>query len=118
MTKKILVVEDDPTCNQFLSYLLEDEGFDVRAAISADEAFSLAQSFEPDILIADWWLKDGMDGAEVADRLSAQHAGLKVIFATGSPSAQLSERLSSDSTAIILEKPIDLDRLIEIIRAS
>lgn len=118
MNKKILVLDDDPTCNEFLSFILQDEGFDVRAAASAAEAFAVANDFDPEVLIADWWLKDGMDGAEVAHVLLERHRGLKVIFTTGSPSQQLSERLGGMQVTKIMEKPIEVDKLLELLHAA
>lgn len=112
MKKSIIVVDDDPTCNQFLTLLLEDEGYEVRAATCAADALRLAEESPPHVLIADWLLKDGIDGAEVARRLKKAQPDLRVVFTTGSPAEQLAEQVSTMSNVAILEKPIQIENLL------
>src|SRR3982750_3637411 len=109
MIQRILVVDDDQTSNQFLTLLLQCEGFEVRSALSADEALKVAESFQPDALIADWLLKDGLDGAEVARALRERLPALQIIFATGSPAEHLQEQVRGLQPVTILEKPIEID---------
>lgn len=115
---KVLVVDDDPTCNQFLTLLLEDEGYEVRAASRAADAIEIAEAFKPDVLVADWLLKDGMDGAEVARALRSKSDALRIIFTTGSPAEQLAEHVESLANVTILEKPIQIDTLLEQLKAA
>ena len=52
-TKKILVVEDDPTLLDVLKYNLLKEGYQVSTALDGSRALELARSERPDIIILD-----------------------------------------------------------------
>jgi two-component system OmpR family response regulator len=82
---RILVVDDDPGARQLLSHLLEDDGHDVVAVESGEEALRVADTFAPDLALLDGGLP-GMDGRTVARRLRDRR-DLGLIFVTGADSA-------------------------------
>ena len=49
----VLVVDDEVDSREFMMFVLTDSGAVVRAASSAAEAFELASSFVPDVLVSD-----------------------------------------------------------------
>ncbi len=68
MTKKILVVEDDPAALRLTSYTLECEGHEVITATNGVEGLRKAQQEAPDLVVLDIMLP-GIDGFEVCHRL-------------------------------------------------
>ncbi|HEY6124176.1 MAG TPA: ATP-binding protein, partial [Steroidobacteraceae bacterium] len=66
--RRILIVDDNADAASSLSELLKMDGHQTQPAFSAEEALSLAQSFDPDIVLLDIGLPR-MDGYEVARRL-------------------------------------------------
>ncbi len=68
MTKKILIVEDDPAALRLTSYTLEAEGYAIITAVNGVEALRKAQQEAPDLLVLDIMLP-GIDGFEVCHRL-------------------------------------------------
>ena len=68
MTKKILVVEDDPAALRLTSYTLETEGYEVITATNGVEGLRKAQQETPDLVVLDVMLP-GIDGFEVCHRL-------------------------------------------------
>jgi DNA-binding response OmpR family regulator len=68
MTKKILVVEDDPAALRFVSYILEAEGYEIITAVNGVEALRKAQQETPDLVVLDIMLP-GIDGFEVCHRM-------------------------------------------------
>lgn len=61
MKKKILLVEDEPTIQRLLHFILSKE-FDIRSAANGYEAFLLMERQEiPDLIIMDWMMPQ-MDG--------------------------------------------------------
>jgi two-component system response regulator RegX3 len=65
---RILVVDDEPSITEFVSYNLRKEGWDVDVAATGDEALELARHHEFDLVVLDVMLP-GMDGYEVCRRL-------------------------------------------------
>ena len=76
MTKKILVVEDDPAALRLVSYVLEAEGYEVVTAINGVEALRKAQQEAPDLVVLDIMLP-GIDGFEVCHRLRSDPDALQ-----------------------------------------
>lgn len=68
MTKKILIVEDDPAALRLASYTLESEGYEVITAVNGVEGLRKAQQEAPDLVVLDIMLP-GIDGFEVCHRL-------------------------------------------------
>ena len=68
MTKKVLVVEDDPGTARFFSFALESEDYQVINAVNGLEGLKKAQAELPDLMILDVMLP-GLDGFEVCHRL-------------------------------------------------
>ena len=66
----VLIVDDTPVNLKLVRVLLSRQGFDVRTANTAEEALEMAQSFRPQLVLADIQLP-GMDGLEMTRRLKA-----------------------------------------------
>lgn len=67
---RILVVDDEPSITEFVSYNLRKEGWEVDVAATGDEALELAARNDFDLVVLDVMLP-GMDGYEVCRRLRA-----------------------------------------------
>ena len=68
MTKRILVIEDDPNTLRFVEYTLEHGGYQVVSSTNGLEGLKKAQDEHPDLIILDVMLP-GLDGYEVCHRL-------------------------------------------------
>lgn len=69
MSAKLLVVEDERDIRDMLVFALEEAGFTVEEASTAERALSLLQDgFVPDMLLIDWMLP-GANGVELARRV-------------------------------------------------
>lgn len=60
-TQFILVVDDEPDIRQIVSDILEDEGYEVAVAESAEQAKELRRQRRPDLVLLDIWMP-GEDG--------------------------------------------------------
>jgi len=83
MTKKILLVDDEPDILEFLSYNLRKAGFEVSIAKNGKEAITLAKKLKPDLIVLDVMMPE-MDGIETCQELR-QIAGLArtlIVFLT------------------------------------
>lgn len=115
-TRKILVVDDLVASADTLKVLLELEGYVVRIANDGATALTVAQEFEPDVLILDIGLP-GMDGFEVARQLrsrpESKNALLIALTGYGEAESRLrSQRAGFDHHVV---KPADIDFLLSIV---
>lgn len=72
MSKKILVVEDEPDMRQALVESFRHEGFEVLQAANGDEGLIEAHGGHPDLIILDI-LMPKMDGMEMMKKLRQQN---------------------------------------------
>jgi CheY-like chemotaxis protein len=79
----ILLIDDNPTNLELMSYLLCAFGFTVRTALSGAEGIDMACQAAPDLIMCDV-LMPGMDGYTVVRQLRTQPAlaGVPVIAVT------------------------------------
>lgn len=83
MTRRILIVDDEPNIVISLEYLMRREGYDVSIAADGEAAIAAAAEAPPDLVILDVMLPR-MNGFEVCRRLrsDARLAGLKILMLT------------------------------------
>lgn len=70
MTRRILIIEDDPTAIRLTEYTLKQRGYTVLTTCNGLEGLITAQKEEPDLIILDVMLP-GIDGYELCRRLRA-----------------------------------------------
>lgn len=83
MTKKILIVDDEPNIVISLEFLMKKEGFEVAVAVDGEEAIAKVDSFRPDLVLLDVMMPK-KSGFEVCEALRADpaKAGLLVVMLT------------------------------------
>ena len=113
----ILVVDDEPEVLSIARDMFEAKGFRVLVAGSPEEALRIAQSTPGpiDVLLTDV-VMPGLNGRELADRLSALRSEIKVIYMSGHTSEVVGDygvRVPSDS---FVAKTFTSERLIGKIR--
>jgi len=72
-TRRILIVDDEPTVREVLGQYLQLEGYMVMQAADGLEALRVAEASPPDLVILDLMLP-GIDGLDVCSRLRAKSA--------------------------------------------
>jgi len=78
---KVLIVDDDPAIRMLYKEELEDEGYDVIVASSGEEALTLFDSEDPDVVTLDI-LMPGMDGIQVLRHMKEKKPRLPIIMST------------------------------------
>jgi len=68
MGRSVLLVEDDARVRRVLKLALDDEGYGVREAATAEEGLRLVETMHPDVILLDLMLPD-MDGFTVCRRI-------------------------------------------------
>jgi signal transduction histidine kinase/ActR/RegA family two-component response regulator len=107
MTHVVLVVEDNERILKLMRDVLEDAGYDVRAARTAEEGLSLAANEPPNLILMDLQLP-GIDGVEALRRLRESPATthIRVVAVTAQAMKQDRERALDAGFNGYLEKPI------------
>lgn len=84
MTRRVLVVDDDPLIQQIVTTVLDLESFEVVVATDADEALRVLAADRPDLVVSDVMMP-GTDGFELCRAIRADDhlAYLPVILLTG-----------------------------------
>jgi len=112
---RILIVEDEDTIRRPLMRVLKIEGHEVRTATGGREGIEIGTRFGPQVMIADWRVPDGVSGLQVAEALQRLNPGLRTIMITGH-SVQELKREAEIEVFRIIEKPFDLDELLDIVQ--
>jgi len=113
-TKRILVVDDEPSVTRNLKLNLESGGgYEVLGENQAANALAAARSFHPDLILLEVMMRV-MDGGEVAARLQSDTLlrDTPVIFLTAIVSNEETdghEMVSGGAT--FLAKPVDMGEL-------
>jgi len=82
---KLLVVDDDTDVLQALIDTLEDAGFVVVRATTAEDALTMAADGAPDVLVTDINLGAGMSGIDLGAEARRRWPNLPVIYISGRP---------------------------------
>lgn len=115
MSEKILVVDDDDTTRKILSVLLEQKGYEIIKADSADDALRKAYRTHPDLVLLDIMMPE-MDGWEVCRRLR-ELSEVPILFLTARTDTKDIVRGLDLGADDYIVKPYDADELIARIRA-
>jgi CheY-like chemotaxis protein len=115
--RTVLVVDDEPALRVLGRLALQREGYAVLEAATPDEALRLAVGLRGpfDLLLTDVDLP-GMCGRALADRVVAEHPGLRVLFTSGHDRDQLIRRGALPPQAGFLAKPFRVDDLFRKVR--
>ncbi|TQF03141.1 response regulator transcription factor [Kitasatospora acidiphila] len=81
MTRRILVVDDEPDLVEVLCGALRYEGWQAVGAATGAEAVSAARSWAPDAVVLDMMLPD-LDGLAVLEQIHAERPETRVLFLT------------------------------------
>ena len=123
---RVLIVDDDPDIVDYLSFFLEDEGFEVATANRCSTALEVIEEFQPNVVLIDALLP-GKSGLEllVSLRQHTRWGDLPLIVVTGNDKV-----LEDDCQSYVgahegvrgpdgvLGKPVDLTSLLAVIRTA
>ncbi len=115
MGRRVLVVDDERGIRAALGQLLEYEGYDVRTAEHADAGIAAFQEFRPHLTFLDIKMP-GMDGLEALRKLRELDSNATVVMISGHATIQTAVEATQLGAYDILEKPLDTDRILVLLR--
>lgn len=110
----ILIIEDDPTYIQVLTYELKKIGWDVQSVNSIENARDFLEINQPEIIVSDVFLPDG-SGLEFSKELIDIAQNSLVILITGFPDLNQAIDSLGGNVYDYLLKPFKVEQLILVI---
>ena len=114
MSQRILVVDDEESILEVVQIVLEGEGYLVQTSMDSSFLQTLTSPL-PDVILLDFLLA-GEDGREISKRIKAnpqlQHIPV-IMLSAHSDASKVTNNSGADA---FLEKPFDVDDLIDIVQ--
>jgi DNA-binding NtrC family response regulator len=110
----ILVVDDEERQREIYRDILLDEGYSAETAPNAESALRLLGQKRFDLVITDLNLP-GMTGIQLLSSVQQADPTVAVVLITGYPSIQSAIEATKKGVYTYLEKPVDRDRLLEVV---
>ena len=115
--RRVLVVEDNADAAELLTEALRLSGCTVRVAHDGEAGLSAALEFRPDLILLDIGLPR-VDGYTVARALRARLPGTRMVALSGYGGEDFRARSREAGFDAHLVKPVELDELMTLVRAS
>lgn len=108
MAKKIMIIDDDPAINKYLSALFEDNGYETCIAQNSKEAMAIFENNNPDLITLDLEMPDEW-GPRFFRKISKRGCKTPVIVVSGLSGKEY----SIPKAQAYFSKPFDKVELIE-----
>lgn len=114
----VLVAEDEDALREMVVQVLRLQGYTVLEAASGRHALEVWEraSRPVDLLVTDMVMPGGIMGSELAERLSSQSPGLKVIYTSGYSPGMAGKDASLLQGRNFLPKPYSIGKLAQFVR--
>ncbi len=109
MTYSILIVDDDSAIKESVEEYLNILKYNVKSALSADEALNILKSFEADVVLTDIMMQ-GMDGLELTRRIKESHDADVMVMTGYSAEYSYEEAVQAGASDFIF-KPFRFEEL-------
>lgn len=112
---RILIVDDEKIFIDILAGILRKAGHEVFAAITPIEGIEQGILNQPDVIIADWMLKNHIHGGEVARQIHVACPHARAIIITGHIEMASEARSWRDCIDEVIEKPFHRERILAVV---
>src|SRR5687767_1031482 len=115
MSRKVLVIDDEQGIRGALGQLLEFEGYEVKTAANAVDGIGEYERWKPNLVFLDVKMA-GIDGLEALKQLRKLDPSATVVMISGHATIQTAVEATQLGAFDILEKPLDTDRTLVLLR--
>jgi CheY-like chemotaxis protein len=117
-TETILLVEDELPVRTLARVILQRNGYHVLEATSGADALSVwgQHAAKIDLLLTDIIMPQGVSGRELAQKLRADRAGLKVVFVSGYSPDTMEIGAELNEQTLFMQKPYLPEQLLRSVR--
>jgi two-component system, NtrC family, nitrogen regulation response regulator NtrX len=110
-SEHILIVDDERAIQKALRGVLEDEGYRVSVAGSAQEAVAQLQDESPDLVFLDIWMP-GADGLEALAEFKRIRPETAVVMISGHGTIETAVKATKLGAYDFIEKPLSLEKIL------
>jgi DNA-binding response OmpR family regulator len=114
---KVLLVDDEAEFIKALAERLQLRGIEAGVAFDGESALHMTADATPDVMVLDLKMP-GVDGMEVLRRVVRTYPQVQVIMLTGHGSEKDCEEALRIGAFAYLQKPVQLDQLLQFMRAA
>jgi DNA-binding NtrC family response regulator len=111
----VLLVDDEDEFVKSLSERMKMRDLETDVALNGEQALKLVDEEMPDVMVLDLKMP-GIDGLEVLRQVKKNYPQLLVIMLTGYGSEKVEEEARRLGAFEYLEKPTEMDKLVETIK--
>ncbi|WP_129126822.1 sigma 54-interacting transcriptional regulator [Geomonas oryzae] len=115
MTAQVLLVDDEPGIRATLARFLEEMGCFVTQAADPEEALSLLNAFEYDLVVTDIVMPKG-SGLDVLRAVRGQESPCPVVMITGSPMVESASEALRLGAFDYISKPVHKEQIVHVAR--
>ncbi len=110
MASRILIIDDDESLRKVIGYMLEEAGYDVERAASAEEGLRKVTERRPDLVLSDIKMPK-RDGIELLSDIKRADPTIPVVMLTAFASVETAVEAMKRGASDYLTKPIARDDL-------
>ncbi len=113
MSLDILVVDDEQDIRELVAGVLQDEGYETRAAGDSDSALEAIATRRPSLVLLDVWLQGSrIDGLDLLDEIKRRDPSIPVLMISGHGNLDTAVAAIRRGAVDFIEKPFTADRLL------
>jgi len=112
MAKLILVVDDERNFLELLIRVLGKKGFEVKTALSGDEALKLVDQLSFDLALLDIRMAP-MNGIQLLQKIKERQPLIKAVMMTAYPTSETRVQATDRGASAYLTKPFEPNELIK-----
>lgn len=112
----VLVIDDNEGFRKLLAESLTMWGYNPAEAVDGEQALSIIDQFGPDLIIVDLDMPH-MNGLEFTKKVKAITPDFPVIMVTAYAKFYSSDEISASHPDIFLQKPVAMEKLLEVIQS-
>ncbi len=120
---RVLLAEDDPDLSATLRAVLEEQGYEVLAATNGSETLAILSGVakhalpRPHVIVSDIRMP-GLSGLELLRAVRLAEWPTPVVLMTAFPDGRVRDRASWLGAFALLEKPLGIARLLDVVAAA
>ena len=114
MTKKILVIDDEPSICEMLQDILTENGYYVEYALNGIKGLELINRINPDVILVDIWMPE-LNGINLLGLINQHQYKVSTILMSANASSQIIDKGMQMGAYSFLKKPLKIDLLLETI---